>query len=150
MAFKVEVKYGMYTDHFAQHLQACTYCRNCKVEARSTTLFEMEKEWLREVLALPMASILDGGEGQKKCHELGQKIFNFYKNMWGGCTLGGKLGTQKIANAIVSTGTDGLKKIKGLRKQLVAYAWKGIGDEYWLWNFSPTTWIDDKNWDANY
>jgi hypothetical protein len=150
MAYSVEVRNGLNIDHFADHLSHCCRCKTSKIKSRSTNLSPREHQWLSEILALSDASILDGGTGQKKCHELGQRIFNSYKNSPGGCTLLGKLGTQKIANAIVTTDTDGLKCVKALRKQLVAYAWKGIGDEYWLWNFAPTTWIHDANWDTSY
>lgn len=77
---------------------------------------------------MPLDSILDNGEGQKKCKAIGQKAFDEFKKNANGNTWTAKEAVQNICDSLVSFATDGK-----LRKQYVERAWDGIGDDNWRW-----------------
>ncbi|MCP5492684.1 MAG: hypothetical protein H7A40_06560 [Chlamydiales bacterium] len=82
-------------------------------------------QWLYSV---EVNSILDGGETEKKCKEVGQKIFNYYKALPNGTSETAKQALQRICNAAVFLTPDGQ-----VRKAHIEYAWDGVGDQAWKW-----------------
>lgn len=76
----------------------------------------------------PLESILDMGEEERKCKEIGQEIFNQFKAENDGKSSEGKAAVQRICNAVAFMTTDG-----ALRKQYIERAWDGIGDDNWRW-----------------
>lgn len=123
-------------------------CKFPKIDAINSELTEEEYRYLKMILAIPVFSILDEGQGQKACKKLGQRIFDEYKGSADGCSFHGKAGAMKICNAIARYGVG----FGGdpLRKQFVAYAWEGIGDTNWRWYFDPSTWIRDEDFRSDY
>jgi hypothetical protein len=91
-------------------------------------LNESEQEFLNRLVSFELDSILDEGEGEKKCKSLGQEIFDKYKNEKDGDSNAGKKAVQKICDAIPFSCKDG-----SLRKQYIERAWNGIGDNKWRW-----------------
>lgn len=84
--------------------------------------------YIKQLTDLPLDSILDQGEGQKRCKEIGQKIFDEFKKECGGQTQGGMRAVQKICKAIRTAAPDGR-----LRSGYIERAWHLIGDENWFW-----------------
>lgn len=80
-------------------------------------------QWL---FSIPVTSILDSGEGEKKCKQVGQEIFDHYKIASKGSTLAGKNALVRICNATQFLTNDG-------RKPYIERAWDRIGDKTWTW-----------------
>lgn len=94
-------------------------------------LSKSEQEYVSKLTSIqPLDSILDRGEVQKKCKEIGQEIFDKYKRENGGNSFAGKDAAQRICNAVLFSCSDGQ-----LRKQYIEHAWNGIGDKNWNWIF---------------
>jgi hypothetical protein len=75
----------------------------------------------------PLDSILDRGEGERKCKAIGQEIFDHFKQKYGN-SKAGQNAVQRICDAVGDTAKDG-----HLRKQYIDRAWDRIGDNSWLW-----------------
>lgn len=73
-------------------------------------------------------SCLDLKSGEKKCKEIGQTIFDYYKAAAGGDSFAGKKAVQKICDAIHYNAADGKS-----RADYIERAWDGIGDDKWTW-----------------
>jgi len=86
------------------------------------------KGYLDALAAFPLNSILDRGEVEKKCHDIGQKIFDDYKKKQNGDSFEGKKAVQDICDTLRTYSDDG-----NLRKQYVERAWAYIGDKNWKW-----------------
>lgn len=88
-----------------------------------------EKVFLNTVKALPLATILDNGEGEKRCKELGQQIFDHFKQEADGDSKAGIEAMRKIADSLPFQCEDGRD-----RKEYVIRAWDRVGDanEYWM------------------
>jgi hypothetical protein len=94
-----------------------------------TTLSPEEQEYLQKLVSImPLDSILDQGTVEKSCKDLGQKIFDRFKNAAHWNSLAGKAAVQNICNAIATSCQDG-----SLRKQYIERAWNNIGDAHWQW-----------------
>ena len=89
---------------------------------------ETEADFLAQLSALNLNSILDRGDGEKKCKDIGQKIFNKFKAQNNGNSDSGREVVQNICDKVAKTATDGR-----LRKQYIERAWNGIGDSNWKW-----------------
>jgi hypothetical protein len=72
-------------------------------------------------------SILDGGKIQRECKEIGQKIFDHYKQL-SNQSEAGKKAVQRICDAAKVLASDGI-----VRKTHIESAWDGIGDSNWRW-----------------
>ncbi len=89
-----------------------------------------EREYAEKLSSImPLDSILDMGEGERNCKEIGQKAFDEFKRKANGNSTEGKVALQKICNSIAFIAHDGF-----LRKQYIERAWAGIGDENWRWH----------------
>ncbi|MBA3238673.1 MAG: hypothetical protein H0T62_10060 [Parachlamydiaceae bacterium] len=75
----------------------------------------------------PLDSILDRGEGERKCKAIGQEIFDYFKQKYGNSDAG-QNAVQRICEAVGHSAQDG-----HLRKQYIDRAWDGIGDNNWHW-----------------
>lgn len=84
-----------------------------------------QAQWLYSV---EVNSILDMGEGEKKCKEVGQKIFDHYKTAKKGDSEAGKEALERICNAARFLTDDG-----AIRKEHIRRAWSKVGDENWTW-----------------
>ena len=87
-----------------------------------------EQEYLDQLKVLPLDSILDRGAGEKKCRDLGQEIFDHFKQKADGDSYAGKDAMVNIANSLPSQCQDGRD-----RKGFVSYAWDRVGDSEWYW-----------------
>ena len=82
----------------------------------------------------PLDSILDKGKVEARCKQMGQAIFDKYKQQACGDSFAGKQAAQDICNWVRFNCNDG-----HLRKQYIEHAWgckgkeRGIGDENWFW-----------------
>lgn len=65
---------------------------------KAETLWEEEITYREKLNALPLNSILDGGEGEKECRRLGEEIFNYFKQQRPYDPNAGKVGMHKIIN----------------------------------------------------
>lgn len=81
--------------------------------------------WLYSVA---VNDILDGKDTQKRCKEIGQEIFDHYKNAARNNSDAGMEAVKRICNAARFLSNDG-----PVRKAHIEYAWDGIGDENWRW-----------------
>ena len=99
-----------------------------KYQLHTFILTREEKGFVQQLVDLPLRQILDCCEGQKQCKQIGQKIYEKFRdeNPQNGCA--GKEAVQKIWNAIPSYCPDGLE-----RKLCIETAWNGIGDNTWRW-----------------
>jgi hypothetical protein len=95
---------------------------------RPPILRPKEQEYVEKLKAFSLNFILDQGPGEKTCKELGQEIFDYFKNLPSGSSLQGKKAMQNICNALWFLQSDG-----PLRKQYVERAWDGVGDSYERW-----------------
>lgn len=82
-------------------------------------------QWL---FSVSVNSILDGGETEKKCKQVGQEIFDHYKTAAKGDSEAGKNAVQRICEAARVLTNDG-----STRKTHIERAWDGIGDASWRW-----------------
>lgn len=82
-------------------------------------------KWLFSTV--PLNSILDGGEIEDKCKEIGQQIFNHYKEAKGNSEAG-RSAVVRICEAARVLASDGKD-----RKAYIERAWNGIGDKNWSW-----------------
>lgn len=81
--------------------------------------------WLYSVA---VNDILDGKDTQKRCKEIGQEIFDHYKNAARNNSDAGMEAVKRICNAARFLSNDG-----HVRKAHIEYAWDSIGDENWRW-----------------
>lgn len=73
-------------------------------------------------------TFLDAGQNEAMCKEIGQKIFDHYKEQSRGDSMRAKDAVQRICEAAKVLGTNGV-----VRKAHIEYVWDGIGDERWKW-----------------
>jgi hypothetical protein len=95
-------------------------------------LSDEEKQYVQELISMPLDSILDKGSGEKKCKDLGQKIFDQAKAVPNGNSYTAKDVVVRICNATCFNQSDNAKDAN-LRKQYIERAWDGIGDDIWRW-----------------
>jgi hypothetical protein len=86
------------------------------------------EKYVTKLSNLPLNSIIDRGEGEKKCREIGQSIFDKYKKQSRGDSLAGREAVVTVCDNIAFSAIDGR-----LRKQYIERAWDGIGDKSWSW-----------------
>jgi len=79
---------------------------------------------------MPLESIIDNGSYQKKCKELGQKIFDNAKNALDENSFQASDVLAKICNAVCFNQNDNPQEA-ALRKQRIEHAWAGVGDTCW-------------------
>jgi len=90
-----------------------------------------QQEYLEKLIELPLSSILDCGEGEKECRDLGQEIFDHFKNHAANRdSLAGEIALRNIADSLPFTCADGRQ-----RKEYVVRAWEGVGDSNCHWMF---------------
>ncbi|MBA2369771.1 MAG: hypothetical protein H0V82_12235 [Candidatus Protochlamydia sp.] len=82
----------------------------------------------RWLFSQPVNSLLDGGEIEKKCNQIGQQIFDHYKIVANGSSEAGRSAVVRICEAAKVLTHDGL-----VRKAHIEHAWDGIGDMTWQW-----------------
>lgn len=82
-------------------------------------------QWL---FSIPVNSILDRGEIENKCKQIGQQIFDHYKTAANGDSEAGRSAVVRICEAAKVLTNDGLT-----RYAHIEYAWDGIGDKNWQW-----------------
>lgn len=82
-------------------------------------------QWL---FSVPIDTILDGGETEKKCNEIGQLIFDHYKSAARGDSGAGRLAVIRICEAAKVLTHNG-----SIRKSHIERAWNRIGDMSWQW-----------------
>jgi hypothetical protein len=87
-----------------------------------------EQAFVNRLVALPLHSILDRGEGENTCWRIGQEIYDKYRNEDPYNALAGKEAVQKICDAIEFNCADGKE-----RKMCIERAWDEIGDNAWSW-----------------
>ncbi|MBS0653121.1 MAG: hypothetical protein JSR39_06270 [Verrucomicrobia bacterium] len=92
-------------------------------------LSDQEKAYMNAVIALPLETILDNGDGEKRCKDLGQQIFDHFKQAAGADSNAGIEAMRKIADSLPFQGGDGRD-----RKEYVIRAWDRVGDAnaYWM------------------
>ena len=92
-------------------------------------LNDIEREFFKKLISLPIHSILDRGKGQQECKALGQKIFNYSKFENKGLSCYGMDALQRVFNAMRFYCNDSAH-----REVLVRWAWDGVGDycERWM------------------
>lgn len=93
----------------------------------SELTFEQEKD-ADELICLQLHTILDRGEGEKACREMGQRFFEKYKLSQNSSEKSGEI-LRKICNWIRTNCADGPE-----RKKAIESAWIGIGDAFWTWH----------------
>lgn len=103
-------------------------CGFSSAPTKKQELTKDELEYVTRLESLPLKGILRKDEIRKQCKDIGQEIFDRYKNEVRGNSFAGKKQAQLICNALHFRGQDGK-----LRKQYVENAWDGIGDEIWRW-----------------
>jgi mRNA-degrading endonuclease RelE of RelBE toxin-antitoxin system len=92
-------------------------------------LSEREREYVAQLISInPAKKIITDKSTEKKCKELGQKIFDEFKDKAAGNSRAGEVAVKNVCNAIHFEGSDGR-----IRKQYVERAWDGIGDSNWQW-----------------
>lgn len=79
-------------------------------------------------LTMDVNAILDGGEVEKRCKEIGQEIFDHYKSQAKGDSMKGKYALQRICEAARFLGSDG-----PVRTRHIECAWDGVGDSEFFW-----------------
>lgn len=84
-----------------------------------------EGQWL---FSVPVNAILDGSEVEKKCKEIGQRIFDQYKANARGNSEVARDAVIRICDAAKFLTSDG-----PIRKAHIECAWDGIGDHRWQW-----------------
>ncbi len=82
-------------------------------------------QWL---FSIPVDSILDGGEIEKKCKQIGQQIFDHYKTAAKEDSDAGRKAITRICEAAKVLTHDG-----SVRKTYIERAWDGVGDMNWQW-----------------
>lgn len=85
-------------------------------------LDETEQSFVRKLADMHIDDILDEGEGQRTCRNLGIEIFNYFKEKNGGDSIAGKRGMQKICEPLKS-------HRNGTLVQHISRAWNCIGDD---------------------
>lgn len=94
-----------------------------------------EKVFIDKLAALSPESILDGGDEQQKCKDLGQEIFDYYYSKpianieSEGNIFQGMHGIKIILEKFIRGCDDG-----HLRNNDIKRAWIGIGNEQWRWS----------------
>jgi hypothetical protein len=83
-------------------------------------------QWL---FSVPVDSILDGGETEEKCKQIGQQIFDHYKTAAKGNSEAGRSAVIRICEAARVLTYDG-----SVRKSHIERAWDGVGDLTWQWS----------------
>lgn len=81
-------------------------------------------QWL---FSVSVNSILDNGEIEKKCKQIGQEIFDHYKAA-NQDSKAGRDAVKRVCEAAKVLTSDGL-----VRKAHIEHAWDGIGDMNWRW-----------------
>ena len=81
-------------------------------------------QWL---FSVPVDSILDGGEIEKQCKQIGQKIFDHYQAARGDGDAG-RAALVRICDAAKVLTSDG-----SARKSHIERAWDGVGNKTWSW-----------------
>lgn len=82
-------------------------------------------QWL---FSVPVDSILDGGEIEKRCKQIGQQIFDHYKTAAKDDGEAGRSAVIRICEAAKVLTHDG-----SVRKTHIERAWDGVGDMTWQW-----------------
>lgn len=82
-------------------------------------------QWLYTV---SVNSIVDSGDTEKKCKEIGQQIFDQYKAAAKGNSEAGRSAVKRICEAARVLTSDGI-----VRKLHIESAWDGVGDANWRW-----------------
>lgn len=82
-------------------------------------------DWLYSVSA---NSLLDGGQIEAKCKQVGQQIFDHYKTKASGDSEAGRNALVRICNA-----AKFLTPEKSVHKAHIEHAWSGVGDTNWRW-----------------
>lgn len=83
-------------------------------------------KWLFSTVAVN--SILDRGDIERRCKEIGQQIFDHYKTNAQGNSEAGRSAVIRICKAAKVLASDG-----AVRKAHIEHAWDGIGDANWRW-----------------
>lgn len=81
--------------------------------------------WL---FSIPVNSIIDRGIIEKQCKQIGQQIFDHYKELAAGNSEAGMNAVKRICEAAKFLTLDG-----STRKSHIESAWNGVGDETWRW-----------------
>lgn len=94
-------------------------------------LSEREMAYLNELKEIPFEIFRTslGFEGEQ-LHDLGQKIFNDFKEKNGSNSGEGKQALKKIADALPLYCPDGAD-----RREHLDVIWTGVGDFHWQWHF---------------
>lgn len=85
-------------------------------------------QYVQWLFSVPIDSILDDGEIENKCKQIGQEIFDHYKTAAKGSSDAGKSAVIRICEAAKVLTQDG-----SIRKAHIGRAWNGIGDMTWQW-----------------
>ena len=93
-----------------------------------------EKKYVQTLISLPLDSIIDCGVGEKKCEDIGQEIFDKAKAAHNRDSLAAKDALTRIWNAIGFSQSESQEDIS-FRKEYIACAWAGIGDDNWRWRW---------------
>lgn len=83
----------------------------------------------RWLFSVDTDSILDRGVTEKRCKEIGQEIFDYYKKLAKGDFEAGRSAVKRICNAAVVLTPNGTA-----RRDSIECAWDGIGDSNWRWH----------------
>jgi hypothetical protein len=82
-------------------------------------------QWL---FSVSVDSIVDNGEGEEQCKQIGQQIFDHYKRAAEEDSEAGGRAVLRICEAAKVLTHDGL-----VRKTHIERAWNGVGDVTWHW-----------------
>ena len=98
----------------------------------SLQLSDEEKKYVQTLISLPLDSIIDSGMGETKCQHIGQEIFDKAKAAYNKDSLAAKDALTRIWNAVRFNQRES-QEDASLRKDYIACAWAGIGDNKWRW-----------------
>ena len=104
-----------------------TFCQ--QLTSMCLAPIDTDKEFIDQLLQLPLEGILDEGAIEERCKQIGQKIFDTYKEEEDDSSVGGFTAAQRIFDAIGSK----IFYKDSLRKQYIERAWDGVGDDAIRW-----------------
>ena len=91
-------------------------------------LDSQSKVFVRLLSQLALKKILDGGEGQQACKQIGQQIYDLFTQQAGGDSMAGQKALRSVCDATRIICRDGHQ-----RKAFITSAWSGVGDKSWRW-----------------